>query len=71
MEDRGEGALVRIVAPVTNRGDAIRLLELFLPAVPDAEVMREIGETAHAPAYIVIMNRAFTDVYQWAAVPSR
>ncbi|MFF3418858.1 PP2C family protein-serine/threonine phosphatase [Streptomyces sp. NPDC002698] len=65
VEDRGEGALVRIVAPVTNRGDAIGLLELFLPAAPDAEVMREIGETAHALAYIVIANRSFTDVYQW------
>ncbi|MFF8096933.1 PP2C family protein-serine/threonine phosphatase [Streptomyces sp. NPDC016675] len=64
-EDKGEGALVRIVAPVTNRGDAIGLLELFLPVAPDAEVMREIGETAHALAYIVIANRSYTDVYQW------
>lgn len=39
-EDRGDGSLVRVVAPVTNRGDAIGLLELFLPAAPDAEVMR-------------------------------
>ncbi|MFG2733124.1 PP2C family protein-serine/threonine phosphatase [Streptomyces canus] len=65
VEDKGEGALVRVVAPVTNRGDAIGLLELFLPAAPDAEVMREIGETAHALAYIVIANRSYTDVYQW------
>ncbi|MFE2418814.1 PP2C family protein-serine/threonine phosphatase [Streptomyces hokutonensis] len=65
VEDKGEGALVRIVAPVTNRGDAIGLLELFLPAAPDAQTMREIGETAHALAYIVIANRSFTDVYQW------
>ncbi|MFP8903892.1 PP2C family protein-serine/threonine phosphatase [Streptomyces atacamensis] len=65
VEDKGGGAPVRIVAPVTNRGDAIGLLELFLPAVPDAEVMREIGEAAHALAYIVIANRPFTDVYQW------
>ncbi|MEV7441310.1 PP2C family protein-serine/threonine phosphatase [Streptomyces sp. NPDC091204] len=59
------GVLVRVVAPVTNRGDALGLLELFLPAPPDAQVMREIGETAHALAYIVIANRSFTDVYQW------
>ena len=65
VEDEGGGALVRVVAPVTNRGDAIGLLELFLPAAPDAEVMREIGEAAHALAYIVIANRSFTDVYQW------
>ncbi|MFD4032436.1 PP2C family protein-serine/threonine phosphatase [Streptomyces sp. NPDC058637] len=65
VEERFDGSLVRIVAPVTNRGDAIGLLELFLFAAPDAEVMREIGETAHALAYIVIANRSFTDVYQW------
>lgn len=65
VEDQGDGAPVRIVAPVTNRGDAIGVLELFLPAAPDAETMREIGETAHALAYIVIANRSFTDVYQW------
>lgn len=65
VEDKGEGALVRIIAPVTNRGDAIGLLELFLPTAPDAETMREVGETAHALAYIVIANRSFTDVYQW------
>jgi serine phosphatase RsbU (regulator of sigma subunit) len=28
--------------------------------------MREIGETAHALAYIVIANRSYTDVYQWS-----
>ncbi|MEU2023218.1 PP2C family protein-serine/threonine phosphatase [Streptomyces sp. NPDC016469] len=65
VQDEGSGALVRVVAPVTNRGDAIGLMELFLPAPPDAQVMREIGETAHALAYIVIANRSFTDVYQW------
>lgn len=65
VEDKGEGGLVRLVAPVTNRGDAIGLLELFLPVTPDAEVMREVSETAHALAYIVIANRSFTDVYQW------
>ncbi|MFJ7272376.1 PP2C family protein-serine/threonine phosphatase [Streptomyces sp. NPDC099050] len=65
VEEPGEGQLVRVVAPVTNRGDAIGLLELFLHAAPGAEVMREISETAHALAYIVIANRSFTDLYQW------
>ncbi|MFE6129828.1 PP2C family protein-serine/threonine phosphatase [Streptomyces sp. NPDC056437] len=65
VQDKGQGALVRVVAPVTNRGDAIGLLELFLPAAPGPEVLREIGETAHALAYIVIANRSYTDVYQW------
>ncbi|MFF1871370.1 PP2C family protein-serine/threonine phosphatase [Kitasatospora herbaricolor] len=65
VQDGAGNALVRVLAPVTNRGDAIGLLELFLPAAPSAQVMREIGETAHALAYIVIANRSFTDVYQW------
>ncbi|WP_369180486.1 PP2C family protein-serine/threonine phosphatase [Streptomyces mutabilis] len=65
VEEMGENGRVRVVAPVTNRGDAMGLLELFLPAAPTAEVMREIGESAHALAYIVIANRSFTDVYQW------
>ncbi|MFD6884965.1 PP2C family protein-serine/threonine phosphatase [Streptomyces sp. NPDC059957] len=63
---RREGdRLIRVVAPVTNRGDAIGLLELFLPDHPDEDAMRQIGATAHALAYIVIANRSFTDVYQW------
>ncbi|MEW2139618.1 PP2C family protein-serine/threonine phosphatase [Streptomyces sp. NPDC005409] len=65
VQDEGPATLVRVVAPVTNRGDAIGLLELFLPAPPDADMMREIGEAAHVLAYIVIANRSFTDVYQW------
>lgn len=59
------GGPVRVVAPVTNRGDAIGMLELFLPDHPDENAMRQIGATAHALAYIVIANRSFTDVYQW------
>ncbi|MFD3613094.1 hypothetical protein ACFWXA_34530 [Streptomyces atroolivaceus] len=35
VEHRGDSRHVRVVAPVTNRGDAIGLLELFLPAAPD------------------------------------
>jgi hypothetical protein len=63
--DRGGGGRARVVAPVTNRGDAMGLLELFLPSAPSEDVLREIGEAAHALAYIVIANRSFTDVYQW------
>ncbi|MFI1279852.1 PP2C family protein-serine/threonine phosphatase [Streptomyces sp. NPDC020858] len=62
---RQGGGPVRVVAPVTNRGDAIGMLELFLPDHPDDDAMRQIGATAHALAYIVIANRSFTDVYQW------
>ncbi|WP_345622657.1 PP2C family protein-serine/threonine phosphatase [Streptomyces ziwulingensis] len=58
--DRGE----RVLAPVTNRGDAIGVLELFLDDVaPDA--LDEIAEAAHALAYIIVTDRRFTDLYHW------
>lgn len=56
----------RIVAPVTDRGDAIGLLELSLPASPDRETLHRITEAAHALAYVVIVNRRFTDLYSWS-----
>lgn len=56
---------VQVLAPVTNRGDAIGLLELFLPAEPGPAALRTIAEAAHALAYVLIANRRFTDLYRW------
>ncbi|MFK0102586.1 PP2C family protein-serine/threonine phosphatase [Streptomyces sp. NPDC091040] len=54
----------RVIAPVTNRGDAIGVLELFLPdAGPD--VLEQVEEAAHALAYLLVTDRRFTDLYQW------
>ncbi|MFJ8074396.1 PP2C family protein-serine/threonine phosphatase [Streptomyces sp. NPDC096176] len=55
----------RVIVPVTNRGDAIGLLELLLSAAPGEDVLDEIGEAAHVLAYIVIANGRFTDLYTW------
>ncbi|MET8563530.1 PP2C family protein-serine/threonine phosphatase [Streptomyces flaveolus] len=63
QEATGEGR--RVIAPVTNRGDAIGLLELLLPADPGDEVLDEVGEAAHILAYVVIANGRFTDLYTW------
>jgi serine phosphatase RsbU (regulator of sigma subunit) len=63
-EGRSDGQF-QIVAPVTNRGDAIGLLEVFLPQTPEPAAVRAIAEAAHALAYILIANRRFTDLYQW------
>ncbi|MCI3223740.1 PP2C family protein-serine/threonine phosphatase [Streptomyces sp. NP-1717] len=54
----------RVLAPVTNRGDSIGLLELFLPEVAD-DVLEQIEEAAHALAYIVVTDRRYTDLYHW------
>ncbi|TQJ92556.1 serine phosphatase RsbU (regulator of sigma subunit) [Streptomyces sp. SLBN-31] len=54
----------RVLAPVTNRGDAIGVLELFLTdATPD--VLEQVEEAAHALAYIIVTDRRFTDLYHW------
>ncbi|MFJ8565583.1 PP2C family protein-serine/threonine phosphatase [Streptomyces sp. NPDC093514] len=54
----------RVLAPVTNRGDTIGVLELFLAEVtPD--VLAQVEEAAHALAYILVTDRRFTDLYHW------
>ncbi|MGW0903201.1 PP2C family protein-serine/threonine phosphatase [Streptomyces sp. NPDC002853] len=53
-----------VIAPVTNRGDTIGVLELFLPDVTQ-HVLEQVEETAHALAYIVVTDRRFTDLYFW------
>lgn len=60
--DGGRGA--RVIAPVTNRGDIIGLLELTLPDAGD-EVLEQVEETAHALAYMIVTDRRFTDLYHW------
>ncbi|MER7760706.1 PP2C family protein-serine/threonine phosphatase [Streptomyces sp. NPDC097619] len=60
--DRGDGQ--RVLAPVTNRGDTIGVLELFLTDLAPG-VLEHVGEAAHALAYIIVTDRRFTDLYHW------
>lgn len=55
----------RVLAPVTNRGEAIGVLELGVTEEPDERRLSDIALAAHALAYIVIANRRFTDLYEW------
>ncbi|SHN71090.1 Stage II sporulation protein E (SpoIIE) [Geodermatophilus obscurus] len=55
----------RIIAPVTDRGDAIGLLELVLPAHPAPTAIADVAAAAHALAYVVIAARRYTDVFEW------
>ncbi|GGS39884.1 PP2C family protein-serine/threonine phosphatase [Streptomyces griseoviridis] len=52
----------RVIAPVTNRGDCVGVLEVTLPH-DHPTVLREVGEAAHALAYIIVTDRRFTDLY--------
>ena len=55
----------RVLAPVTDRGDVIGVLEMLLPAVPDPDTVDYIAAAAHALGYVVIVNRRFTDLFEW------
>jgi serine phosphatase RsbU (regulator of sigma subunit) len=63
VETEPEGT--RVLAPVANRGEAIGVLELTLPAAPDAQTLADVALAGEALAYIVIANRRFTDLYEW------
>ncbi|QJY44430.1 PP2C family protein-serine/threonine phosphatase [Pseudonocardia broussonetiae] len=59
----GDGA--QLILPVTDRGDAIGLLELLLPDYPTEQVVADVVAAAHALAYIVVANRRHTDLFEW------
>ncbi len=55
----------RVLAPVTERGESIGVLELYLREEPDHEAIGEIAEIGHLLAYVVIANRRHTDLFEW------
>ena len=62
--ENGAGG-VRMLAPVTNRGEAIGMLEVSLEREPDERTVADVALAAHALAYVVIANRRFTDLFAW------
>jgi serine phosphatase RsbU (regulator of sigma subunit) len=62
---RDAGRSWRVLAPVTERGEALGLLELDLPAEPTSAVIEQIRQTAHVLGYVVIASRRHTDLYEW------
>jgi serine phosphatase RsbU (regulator of sigma subunit) len=55
----------QVLAPVTERGEVLGLLELTLPAEPDTAAIDDIGHLAHLLGFVVIANRRHTDLYEW------
>ena len=64
-EETGRSGLWRVLAPVTERGESLGLLELHLPEAPGPETVAEIGRFAHLLAFVVIANARHTDLFQW------
>ncbi|MGC4856327.1 PP2C family protein-serine/threonine phosphatase [Micromonospora sp. DT4] len=54
-----------VLAPVTERGEVVGLLEIELPHEPDDSMIAQVARTAHALAFVVIANRRHTDLFEW------
>jgi hypothetical protein len=65
VEIRTEKGAARIYAPVSSRGEAVGVLELWLDREPNAQTLASVSAAAHALAYVVIANRRFTDLFEW------
>lgn len=59
-----ESAGVRVHVPVSQRGEAVGVLELLLAEVPSPLVLDHLAVAAQALAYVVIADRRFTDLYE-------
>lgn len=55
----------QLLAPVTNRGEAIGVLEMILVDEPSEQTIADVALAGHALAYIIIANRRFTDLFEW------
>jgi serine phosphatase RsbU (regulator of sigma subunit) len=55
----------RVLVPVTERGDAMGILELTVPRSPDADTLGYVRSAAHALAYTLIASRRHTDLFEW------
>lgn len=53
-----------VLAPVSQRGETLGLLEMSLPVEPELETLEEIARTAHLLSFVVIANRRHTDVFE-------
>jgi serine phosphatase RsbU (regulator of sigma subunit) len=63
VEQVGDRFVVR--APVTQRGEAIGLLEMALPVAPAEATVQRVSRAAHTLAFVVIANRRHTDLFEW------
>jgi serine phosphatase RsbU (regulator of sigma subunit) len=63
VQDLDDGT--RVLVPVTDRGDAIGLLELVLARYPSVAEVEDIASAAHALAYVVIAARRHPAVFEW------
>ncbi len=56
----------RVLVPITERGDAMGLLEVTVQQSPSADTLEHLRSAAHALAYTLIASRRHTDLFEWA-----
>lgn len=54
----------RVLAPVTERGDVLGLLEMTLVGRPTAEAMAVIARVGHLMSYVLIASRRHTELFE-------
>jgi hypothetical protein len=55
----------RLLAPVSQRGEVVGLLEVLLGSEPDDDVVQVVQRAARLLAFVVIANRRHTDLFEW------
>jgi len=56
----------KLIVPVTERGDAMGVLEMTVPWRPSEHDVADVQECARALAYVVVGCRRHTDLFEWA-----
>lgn len=55
----------RLLAPMTERGEVIGVLEMLLPEEPTEDTQSAVCQLAHFLSFVVIANRRHTDLFEW------
>jgi serine phosphatase RsbU (regulator of sigma subunit) len=55
----------RLLAPVSQRGEVVGVLEVVLNSEPDNDDVDLVQRAAHILAFVVIANRRHTDLFEW------
>lgn len=55
----------RVLAPVTERGDVLGLLEMAVAETPSVETVQAFAHAGHLLSHIVVAERRHTDLFEW------
>ena len=55
---------VWVHVPVSERGEAVGVLELLLDQIPSAAILDDLSAAGHTLAYVIIADRRFNDLYE-------